>query len=86
MARGYVVVVLVVSEIALVCVDLGRRCQRRTMGCFPYSCNRRQFGIFFLFWLIEGFSFSPRFYLLLVGEGMLSQTKFPVEMKSGGTC
>ena len=35
MARGYVVVVSVVSEIALVCVDLGRRCQRRTMGCFP---------------------------------------------------
>ena len=101
MARGYVVVVLVVSEIALVCVDLGRRCQRRTIGCFPakvvvvvvlvshslsYSRNRRQFGIFFLFLLIEGFSFSPRFYLLLVGEGMLSQTKFPVEMKSGGSC
>ena len=35
MARGYVVDVSVVSEIALVCVDLGRRWQRRTIGCFP---------------------------------------------------
>ena len=54
------------------------------MGCFPYSRNRRQFGIFFLFLLIEGFSFSPRFYLLLVGEGMLSKTKFSFPWMDGG--
>ena len=46
-----------------------------------WSISGRVSQVEYLRWRILGIV-----YLLLVGEGMLSQTKFRVEMKSGGSC
>ena len=51
------------------------------MECLRWSISGGVSQVEYLRWRISGIV-----YLLLVREGMLSQTKFRVEMKSGGSC